>query len=93
MKKISSIILFGSFCLVVAACGGKASAKSVAQKWCDLNAKVHNATDGGPDYEKAKEARDKYEKDMEAKYGKDKAFMDEVGKEVEACEDASEGRK
>ena len=80
-------------CLTFIACGGgggKESAKSIAQKWCDLNAKVHKAPDGGPEYGEAKAALDKYEKEIEAKY--DETFMKEVGKEVEKCEDASEGR-
>ena len=95
MKKTFSSLLIVTSVLLLTACGGggKPSAKSIAQKWCDLNAAVHKAPDGGPEYGKAKEAREKYENDMESKYGKDKEFMDQIEKEVENCEAASEGRK
>jgi hypothetical protein len=46
----------------------------------------------GAEYEAAKAARKKFENEMKAKYEKDEAFMKEIGKEVEKCEDASEGR-
>jgi hypothetical protein len=82
------IILF--FSLV--ACGGdKESAASVATKWCELNGKAHKAAEGA-EKETAKAAVDKFEKEMQEKYKDNKAFLDEVGKEVEKCEDASEGR-
>jgi hypothetical protein len=91
MKKnlltISVIIL----CLSLASCGGgQKSAASVAQEWCDLNAKAYKAE--GPAKEAAEMAREKFEKEMEAKYKDKKEFMDEVGKEVEKCEGKSEGR-
>lgn len=91
-KKLStSIAIF--LAVAVLSCGSKKeTAASIAQKWCDLNAKVHKAADGGPAYEAAKTAREKFEKEMEAKYKDNKAFMEEVGKEVEKCEPASEGR-
>jgi len=38
--------------------------------------------------ETAKAAVRKYEEDMEAKYGKDEAFMNQIEDEVEKCEDA-----
>ena len=79
-------------CIALASCGGKKSAASVAKQWCDMNAKVTKAAEG-PDKEAAREALHKWEKETEAKYANDKAFMEEVGKEVEKCEDASEGRK
>ena len=91
MKKKLFNLFIACICVAFAACGGKQSASSVAQKWCDLNAKVHNAE--GSAKEAAKAAIDKFEKEMEAKYKGDEAFMKEVGKEVEKCEDASEGRK
>lgn len=85
------MILLAALVLVFSsACSEKkASAASIAQDWCDLNAKAHKAAEG-PEKESAVAARKKFEDDMTAKY--DKAFMDEVGKEVEKCEDASEGR-
>ena len=70
--------------------GGKQSAASIAKEWCDLNGKAHKAE--GAEKEAAETALKKFETDMETKYKDDKAFMDEVGKEVEKCEDASEGR-
>lgn len=73
------------------ACGSKETPASVAQKWCDLNAKVYKAAEG-PEKEAAEDAREKFENTMEEKYEDDKVFMEEVGKEVEKCEDASEGK-
>lgn len=68
----------------------KETAASIAAAWCDLNGKAHKAT--GADKEAAEKNRKDFEEAMEKKYGADKAFMDEIGKEVEKCEDASEGR-
>jgi nucleotidyltransferase/DNA polymerase involved in DNA repair len=82
-----------SMCFLFLSCGSKKeSPASIAKKWCELNARVTKAPDGGPEYGKAKAAREKFEEEMEKKYGSDKAFMDEIEKEVEKCEDASEGR-
>jgi hypothetical protein len=89
MKKFPIIFVALITAIVLASCSEKkATAASVAQEWCDLNAKAHKAE--GAAKESAEAARKKFENDMTAKY--DKAFMDEVGKEVEKCEDASEGR-
>ena len=77
--------------LAMVSCGGKKdSAASIAQKWCDLNGKAFKAE--GPAKEAAEMARDKFEKEMEEKYKDKEDFMKEVGKEVEKCEDASEGK-
>ena len=93
MKKKLSISVAILFCVAVLSCGSKKeTATSIAQKWCELNAKEHKATDGGSEYETAKAARKKFENEMKAKYEKNEAFMKEIGKEVEKCEDASEGR-
>ncbi len=90
MKKHLSTLLVVVLCLALTACGSKKdSPASVAQKWCDLNAKAYKAADGSA-REAAEATRKKFEKDMEQKY--DKAFMKEVETEVEKCEDASEGR-
>jgi len=89
-KMLAAFIIAAS--LSLASCGGKKSAASVAQKWCDLNSKVTKAADGA-DKDAAKAALSKYENDIEKQYQKDEAFMKEVEKEVEKCEDASEGRK
>ncbi len=91
-KNFLGLILI-SFAFFFTSCGGgKDTAASIAQKWCDLNGKEYKMEDG-PAKEAAKAAREKFEKEMEEKYKDDKAFMDEVGKEVEKCEAASEGRK
>lgn len=92
MKKI----LFGfaviALFLGITSCSSKKeSASSIAQQWCDLNGKAYKAAEGA-EKEAAQAARKKFEDEMEAKYKDDKAFMEEVGKEVEKCEDASEGR-
>lgn len=93
MKKKLSISFAVLFCLALLSCGSKKeTATSIAQQWCDLNAKVYKAAEG-PAKEAAQAAREKFEKNMEEKYKDKKEFMDEVGKEVEKCEDKSEGRK
>lgn len=92
MKKKLSISVVILLCVAVLSCGSKKeTAASIAQKWCDLNAKAYKAADGDAK-EAAKMARKKFEDEMKAKYEKDEAFMKEIGKEVEKCEDASEGR-
>ena len=91
MKKKLSISVAILLCVAVLSCGSKKeTAASIAQKWCDLNAKVHKAD--GDAKEAAEMTRKKFEKEMKAKYESDEAFMKEIGKEVEKCEDASEGR-
>jgi hypothetical protein len=95
MKKICSVITGIIFSIFLLACSAnkKESAASIAQKWCDLNAKVHNAkTD--EEKELAKEARKKFENEMDAKYDNknNEAMKKELQKEVEKCEAASEGR-
>jgi hypothetical protein len=92
MKKLLTLKVASFAFLILISCGSKKeTASSVAQKWCDLNEKVHKATDDEAK-DAAKTARKNFEKEMQAKYKDDQAFMDEVGKEVEKCEDASEGR-
>lgn len=92
MKKFNLLLLLIVLSLSITACGGKKeSAASIAKDWCDLNSKAYKAA-GGAEKEAAEKAREAFEEKMKAKYGNDKAFMDEIGKEVEKCEDASEGR-
>jgi hypothetical protein len=92
MKKKLSFGIAILFSIAVLSCGSKKeSAASIAQKWCDLNAKVHNATDDASK-DAAKMVREKFEKEMESKYKSNEAFMKEIGKEVEKCEGASEGK-
>lgn len=81
------------FVLAIISCnGGKETPESIAKKWCELNGKVHNAADVAAK-DVAKEARRKYEKEIEEKYKDNKDFMDKVEKASEACEAESEGRK
>ncbi len=92
MKKNLLTQLIIVLCFTLGACGGgKKSAASVAQKWCELNGKAHKAAEGA-EKEAAKAALDKWENEMEAKYKGDEAFMKEVEKEAEKCEAASEER-
>ncbi len=92
MKKKLSISVVILLCVAVLSCGSKKeTAASIAQKWCDLNAKAYKATDGAAK-EAAEMARKKFENEIEAKYKGDEAFKKELEKEVEKCEDASEGR-
>lgn len=92
MKKICKKLPVIVLCLVLASCGGgKESAATIAQKWCDLNGKAYKAAEG-PEKEAAKASVSKFEDEMEAKYKDDEAFMKEIEKEVNKCEDASEGR-
>lgn len=92
MKKILYGFAIIALFLGMASCGDKKeTAASIAQQWCDLNSKAYKAAEGA-EKEAAQAARKKFEDEMEAKYKDDKAFMEEVGKEVEKCEDASEGR-
>ena len=93
MKKIlSTFVIFCMAVVVLSSCGAKADTpESIAEKWCDLNGKVFRAAEGA-EKDAAKEARKKFENDMEAKYKSDTAFMMKVGKAVEACEGKSEGK-
>jgi hypothetical protein len=93
MKKIIATVLI--FCMtgaILSSCASKAETpESIAEKWCDLNGKVYRAAEGA-EKDAAKEARKKFENEMEEKYKKDTAFMEKVGKAVEACEGKSEGK-
>lgn len=92
MKRKLSISFVALFCMAILSCGSKKeTAASIAQQWCNLNAKVHKASDESAK-DAAKMARKNFEKEIEAKYKENKAFMDEVKKEAEKCEAASEGR-
>ena len=92
MKKKLSIAGAILICIAVMSCGGKKeTAASIAQKWCELNAKAYKATDG-PAKDAAEMARKKFENEIEAKYKGDESFKKELEKEVNKCESASEGR-
>ena len=92
MKKKLSFSVAILLCITILSCGSKKeTAASIAQKWCDLNAKAYKATDG-PAKEAAEMARKKFENEMEAKHKGDEAFRKELEKEVNKCEAASEGR-
>jgi hypothetical protein len=91
MRKILTGLAALIFTLSLLSCGGKDTAKSVAEKWCKLNGKVAKAqTD--EEKQKAKDVREEFEKEMDKKYATDSAFLRQVGEEVEKCEDASEGK-
>lgn len=89
-NKFFNIISFLIIGFLVSCSSKKETPVSVAQKWCELNAKAYKADESAK--ETAEMARDKFEKEIETKYNNDKAFMDELEKEIEKCENASEGR-
>ncbi len=92
MKKNLFALFAIAAVLSFSACGsGKESASSIASKWCELNGKAHKAAEGA-EKEAAEVYLQKFENEMEARYKDDKAFMSEIEKETEKCEDASEGR-
>ncbi|MCD2424118.1 hypothetical protein LQ567_15165 [Niabella pedocola] len=70
----------------------KQTPESIAAQWCTLNGQVAVASEGA-ERDKALEARKSFEKRIEAKYRGDSVMMHAIFKAVEACEDASEGRK
>ena len=87
-QKLTSLGLF-IFLLLAFSCSSnsKETPEAVVKKWCDLNAKVRQAESGSEAKEKAKEARKKYEDEiekMEAKYGKE--FADKVSEGTKACD-------
>jgi len=92
MKKIFIPVIVMASAILFFACSSKETAQSIAKEWCDLNAKVYKAEDG-PLKEAAIAARKNFEEKMQEKYKDQKEFMDEVGREVEKCEAASEGRE
>ena len=91
MKKKFALPIITAICIFFAACSSKETASSIAQKWGDLNGKVLKAEEGSAK-DLARTAQKDFEKKMEEKYKDDEAFMKEVEKEVEKCEDASEGK-
>jgi hypothetical protein len=90
MRHFVSIIAI-SICIVIMSCSSKETAASVAQKWCDLNGKVYRAEESNKN--DARRALEEYEIKMRTKYNTDEVFMKEVNREIEKCEDASEGRR
>ena len=89
-KKFNTIAALALF-FYFAACSGKETAASIAQKWCALNANVEKEAEQ-PAREAAEMKRKIFEKEMEAKYIKNEDFMKEIRYEIEKCEDASERR-
>ena len=87
-KNLIAFFVFVSFLSLVSCGGGKKSASSIAQEWCELNGKAHRAE--GAEKVSAEAALNKFENEMEAKYKGDKVFMKEIENEVEKCEKASE---
>lgn len=93
MKK--SILVLLVFCSFIFSCSNtekKETPESIAQQWCDLNGKVYAAAEGTAK-EAAQAAREKFENEMKEKFKDNQAMLDNIGKEIEKCEDASEGRK
>jgi hypothetical protein len=93
MKKSIPVLL--SFCLFIFSCsssGKTETPESIALQWCDLNGKVHTAAEGTAK-ETAQAARKKFEEEMKEKFKDNQAMLDNIGKEIEKCENASEGRK
>jgi hypothetical protein len=87
--KLPAIIIL---CLSLVSCSQrKDTPASIAQKWCDLNGKVHKAVESA-EKEAAGASLNQFENEMEARYKDDETFMKEIEKEVNKCEDASEGR-
>lgn len=81
------------FCIVFASCGGGSqSAEDIAQEWCGLNKKEHEAKDEA-ERKTAHDARMKFEEEVEDKYKNDEEFMQKVELEMEKCEGESEGVK
>jgi len=89
-KQLLATFMFVSFLALASCGGGKKSAASIAQKWCELNGKAHKAE--GAAKVAAEAALNTFENEMEAKYKADKAFMKEIENEAEKCEAASEGK-
>ena len=90
---IKIILLLLSFCLFLFSCSSKKETpESIALQWCDLNSKVHAAPEG-PAKESAKAERTKFENEMKEKFKDNQDMLDNIGKAIEGCEDASEGRK
>lgn len=84
MKKLTLLLTCVSF-VVLSSCGGKASVDTVAKKWCELNAKFRSATND-TDKQAAKEARNKYENEIESKYKSDEKFMSKLKELTQACD-------
>jgi esterase/lipase len=89
-KLFSRLIILVTTVVLISCSSKKETASSIAQKWCELNGKMYKAE--GDAKEAAKAALKTYESELQKKYEKDEAFMKEIGKEVEKCEDASEGK-
>lgn len=93
MKKSFLVLIISLLCVGFISCSSKKETPaSIAKKWCELNKKMHEAADGGPQYERAKEAFAKFREDMFKKYYKDEEFIGQVDAEILKCKDASEGR-
>jgi hypothetical protein len=91
MQKIMMVSMLAGILFLTACSSKKETAASLGKKWCELNAKVHNAKEG-PEKQAAEMALDKFEEGIEKKYETNREFLKEVENEAEKCEDASEGR-
>ncbi|MBX7094900.1 MAG: hypothetical protein K1X56_09270 [Flavobacteriales bacterium] len=79
----------GIYTLVIAlfmlsSCGAE-TAESISKKWCEMNAKVHSAT-SAEEKDKAKDEREKYEDEIEQKYGHDHEMMKKISAITKECD-------
>jgi hypothetical protein len=90
MKKNLFRLIVAVLCFGFAACNNDSETpESIAKEWCELNSKVAKATTD-EEREKARTARNDYEKSIEEKYKGNDEMKKKVSEEVEKCEDASE---
>jgi hypothetical protein len=92
MKRTALGLVIAISFFFIACSGGKETPESIAKKWCDLNSRVTKASTPEAK-EAAEQKRKEYEVSMEEKYKGDEKMRDAISKEVEKCEDASEGRE
>lgn len=84
MKKNVLIIFAGLLSLFLVSCGGGETAASCAKKYCELSMKYKNAA-SDEEKQKARQARNDYENELEKKHKGEEAFFKEFEKEVEKC--------
>jgi hypothetical protein len=85
MKNITLSVLIVFISLLFNSCAGKKSeAASIAEKWCDLKAKVHS-TSNYIENQKAREALSRFADEIENKYKSNQQFMNEIYMEMEKC--------
>lgn len=80
--------------MLLASCGSKPSAKTVADKICGMGEKMLKAESEGKDDEakKIEEEMDVYGKEMREKYKDNEKFLDEVKVLVKVCREELEAK-